>query len=140
MIGAVAPTETAQVVLWHPHHGGYLHKSGDGFTRRISRAARFSLGDALALKGKAANRQMEIEEVEGNAPTPLRAIRAPRRSDLSKLTQEELLRRALLALRPAGGSQAPRWFVVMQALALTSAGAINLCRRLQLDQNERTER
>lgn len=140
MAAAASRADAAQVVLWHPHHGGYLHKSGDGFTRRISRAARFSLGDAMALKSRSANRQLEIEPVDGSAPAAPRAHRAPRRSGLTTTTQEELLRRALLALRSPGGSPEPRWIVVMQALALTSAAAINLCRRLQLDQNERTER
>ena len=139
-VAAASRAEAAQVVLWHPHHGGYLHKSGDGFTRRISRAARFSLGEALAVKSGAANRLLEIEPVDEGAPAVSRPRRAPRRSDLSSVTQEELLRRALLALRPRGGTQEPRWFVVMEALALTSVGAIKLCRRLQLDQNERTDR
>lgn len=139
MTGAVAMSETVQVVLWHPHHGGYLDNSGDGYTRRISRAARFTLGDAKALMRDPANCHLKIEAVAA-VPAVAPATRAPRRSDLSKMTQEELLRRAVKALRPTGGSQVPRWFVVMDALGLNSAGAINLCRRLQIDQNERTER
>ena len=139
MSGAVAMSEAAQVVLWHPHHGGYLRQGGDSFTRRISRAARFTLGEARALMRDPANCLLKIEALAA-VPAVAGPIRAPRRSDLSKMTQEELLRRAVKALRPTGGSQAPRWFVVMDALGLTSAGAINLCRRLHIDQNERTER
>lgn len=131
--------ENSQVVLWNPYHGAYLHKSGEGFTRRISRAARFGLAEAKAQR-VGWHSHLEIEPVEAAEAAALRPARAPRRSELSEVSEEELLRRALKALRSTGGSQAPLWCVVMEALALTSAGAIKLCRRLQLDQNERTDR
>jgi len=136
---AASMSENAQVVLWNPYHGAYLDKSGEGFTRRISRAARFGLAEAMAQRD-GWHSHLEIEAVEATQAVAQRPSRAPRRSELSQVSEEELLRRALKALRSTGGSQAPLWCVVMEALALTSAGAIKLCRRLQLDQNERTDR
>ena len=140
MTAAAAPlSENGQVVLWNPLHGAYLDRSGSGFTRRISRAARFSPAEARARQA-GRHCHLEIEPIGAADADARHRTRAPRRSDLADLTHEELLRRAVKALRPVGGSQAPLWSVVMEALALTSAGAINLCRRLQLDQNERMER
>jgi hypothetical protein len=60
-----------------------------------------------------------------------------RRAAWADLTDEDLLRRAVLALLRG---KRPAWTVVMDALVLNSAAAVKLCRRLNIEQIERTDR
>jgi len=60
------------------------------------------------------------------------------RDALAGVSETELLRRAIRGLRAGDSPQSPRWAVVMDTLGLTSAGSVALCRRLNLNPNERT--
>ncbi len=93
---------------------------------------------AEALRATPDHSHMEIEPVGFDQPS-VRA-RDAKRADLADLTETELLRRLVLGLSARDRSQAPHWCVVMDSLGLTSAAAVGLCRRLNIDPIERTGR
>lgn len=140
---AGAPFPAAQsgacVLLWHPRAGAYLRHGGEGFTRRLAKAARVTREEARRLKASGHLGHLEIEPCP-EAPQSGRPGAAPglRRAAWADLTDEDLLRRAVLAL--LSGGKRPAWSVVMDALVLNSAAAVKLCRRLNIEQNERTDR
>lgn len=59
------------------------------------------------------------------------------REALAGLSETELLRRAVRGLSRGYSAKTPRWCAVMDTLGLTSAGAVALCNRLNLNPNER---
>lgn len=123
------------VVLWHPARRAYLRAPGGGFTRRLSRAAVMTSAQAETLMQDSKAGPFWQEPVFAPHTYSPPAARDP----LAGVSDEELLRRAVRGLRGGDSPQAPRWGVVMDTLGLTSAGAVQLCRRLNLDPNERME-
>lgn len=59
---------------------------------------------------------------------------------VAEVDDTELLRRLVRGLCVRDRTQAPHWCVVMDSLGLTSAAAVRLCRRLNIDPNERKGR
>ncbi|WJS97862.1 hypothetical protein [Novosphingobium humi] len=130
----IAPAVPAPgVVLWHPARRAYLRAAGLGYTRRLSRAAVMTPAQAEALVRKGDQGLLRPEPAFAPHTFSPPATREP----LAGLSDAELLRRAIRGLRGGDGPQAPRWAVAMDTLGLTSAGAVALCRRLNLDPKER---
>lgn len=133
------PQSSASVLLWHPRTGAYLRRGGEGFTRRLTHAARVTREEARQIKASGHLGHLEIEPwPEGPQPIRPGAVPGLRRAAWADLTDEDLLRRAVLAL--LSGGKRPAWTVVMDALVLNSAAAVKLCRRLNIEQIERTDR
>lgn len=122
------------VMLWHPTRGAYLAASGKGFTRKARRAAVMSVGQAQSFLRAAKHGPVQPE------PTfaPQNFTPRPPRAELADIDDTELLRRLVLGLRGGDHPRRPRWCVVMDTLGLTSAAAVRLCRRLNIDPMERT--
>lgn len=131
MTPAAAPAPG--VVLWHPARRAYLRAAGTGYTRRLSRAAVMTPAQAETLMRDTVQGAMQTEP----AFAPHTFSPPATRESLAGLSDTELLRRAIRGLRSGDHPQAPRWAVAMDTLGLTSAGAVALCRRLNLDPNER---
>lgn len=131
MIATTAPAPG--VVLWHPARRAYLRAAGLGYTRRLSRAAVMTPAQAEAFTRESGEGPLSPEP----AFAPHTFSPPAARESLAGLSDTELLRRAIRGLRGGDGPQAPRWAVAMDTLGLTSAGAVALCRRLNLDPNER---
>lgn len=106
---AGAPFPAAQsgacVLLWHPRAGAYLRHGGEGFTRRLAKAARVTREEARRLKASGHLGHLEIEPCP-EGPQSNRPGAAPglRRAAWADLTDEDLLRRAVLALLSGGGA------------------------------------
>lgn len=131
MIAPAAPAPG--VVLWHPARRAYLRAAGLGYTRRLSRAAVMTPAQAETLMRNSGEGQLSPEP----AFAPHTFSPPATRESLAGLSDAELLRRAIRGLRGGDSPQTPRWAVAMDKLGLTSAGAVALCRRLNLDPNER---
>jgi len=121
------------IMLWHPARRAYLCAAGNGYTRRLSRAAVMTPAQAEAIRGAGSHGQLQAEL----ALSPPSYSQPAPRDPLAGLSDSELLRRAIAALRNESNPQAPRWGVVMDRLGLTSAGAVQLCKRLNLNPIER---
>jgi hypothetical protein len=55
------PQSSASVLLWHPRAGAYLRRGGEGFTRRLTHAARVTREEARQIKASGHLGHLEIE-------------------------------------------------------------------------------
>ena len=122
-------TPSPDILLWNPARRAYLSAGGHGYTRRLSRAAVMTPAQADAVRGEGFGGLMPEPTCSPSSVPPV----AP----AVGLSDDELLRRAVRALAAPRTGPAPRWAVVMDTLGLTSAGAVQLCKRLNLNPIER---
>jgi hypothetical protein len=123
--------ETFNVLLWHPSRGAYLDMSGKGYTRDVTRAACLTADNARRLRAQQRHAVLRSKITAMTANTDFR-------DELTDLSEEELLRRAMQGLCARDRAGVSSWALVMDTLGLTSGAAVMLCRRLNIDPNQRT--